>query len=256
VRVVAKLAGRVTNRPKDDGMTGPTVLGSGPASSIDDVVAQLEAIDARLPATDGVACFNRMYLTVTRLVRDRVSAGFFADPAQMQHLDVLFANLYLAAVAAADAGTPVARPWRPLVDRRADPGVEPLQFAIAGMNAHINHDLALASTQVCVEAGSGPDAGSFHADFLRVNELLASVEHDVRASYLPAPAVLDLVGIWSIERARDAAWATTEVLWHLRDLRPVRDQFVDALGGSVGLVTATLVTPVAPVLLEHGDNGA
>ena len=34
--------------------------------------------------------------------------------------------------------------WAPLVERRATRGVLPIQFALAGMNAHINHDLALA----------------------------------------------------------------------------------------------------------------
>ncbi|MGI8753465.1 MAG: hypothetical protein ACR2MN_14350 [Acidimicrobiales bacterium] len=36
-----------------------------PAMSIDDVIARLGAIGAALPASDGLACFNRMYLEVT-----------------------------------------------------------------------------------------------------------------------------------------------------------------------------------------------
>ncbi|MDQ1712939.1 MAG: hypothetical protein QOE45_2389 [Frankiaceae bacterium] len=60
---------------------------------IGDVVARLTEIDASLPANDGVACFNRMYLTVTELVRDRLTAGFFADAATMGALDVTFADL-------------------------------------------------------------------------------------------------------------------------------------------------------------------
>ncbi len=35
-------------------------------------------------------------------------------------------------------------PWRPLLDARGDRTIWPIQFAPAGMNAHINHDLAPA----------------------------------------------------------------------------------------------------------------
>lgn len=184
-----------------------------------------------------------MYLTVTRLVRDRITAGYFADAGAMRALDVTFAGLYLAAV---DTGAEAARAWRPLFARRADTRVEPIQFAIAGMNAHINHDLAVAVVATCRALGTAPGDGSFHADYLRVNELLAQVEREVRESFLAGAAAIDHVGSWSIERARDAAWANAEVLWHLRDAAFVRDRFADALAGSVGLATATLLTPLLP----------
>jgi Family of unknown function (DUF5995) len=108
----------------------------------------MEAIGAALPASDGLACFNRMYLDVTRQVNSQLGQGFFADPVFMIQLDVNFANLHLAADA---AGTAAAVPlaWRPLVARRAVAGIEPVQFALAGMNAHISHDLPLAMVSTC-----------------------------------------------------------------------------------------------------------
>jgi hypothetical protein len=220
---------------------------------VDDVVARLTEIDASLPADDGVACFNRMYLTVTELVRDRITAGFFADPAGMGALDVTFADLYLAAVDADVAGERVPEAWAPLFARRGDTRIEPIQFAVAGMNAHINHDLAVAVVTACGQRDAAPDAGTFHADYLRVNTLLAAVLQQVRESYLSGIALdadreaspaLNHVGAWSIDRARDAAWVNADVLWRLRDLPFARDAFADALAGSVGLVTATLLAPV------------
>src|SRR5580700_11559560 len=109
-----------------------------PVVSVAAAIARMEAIAAALPAADGLACFNRMYLDVTQQVNSRLGQGFFADPAFMTQLDVAFANLYFAA--AGTAGIPAAAPlaWRPLIERRATAGIEPVQFALAGMNAHIN----------------------------------------------------------------------------------------------------------------------
>ena len=221
--------------------------------TVDDVVARLEQIDASLPRTDGVACFNRMYLLVTVLVRDHITSGFFADPDAMSALDVTFADLYLAAVDAADAGRKVPKAWRPLFARRSDPRVLSIQYAVAGMNAHINHDLPVAVVTTCAARGSAPDEGTFQADYQRVNALLAQVLQQVRESFESDPVravdreaapVLNHLGNWSIESARDAAWVNADVLWRLRDVPPARAAFADTLAGSVGLATATLLTPV------------
>lgn len=56
---------------------------SGPVSSIAEAIARMQAIAASLPPADGIACFNRMYLDVTRQVNGQISQGFFADPAFM-----------------------------------------------------------------------------------------------------------------------------------------------------------------------------
>lgn len=232
----------------EEGGDDPTLVAApaGPVTTIDEVVARMQAISAALDPADGVACFNRMYLTVTVLVRERITAGFFADADAMQALDVTFANLYFAAADADAAGTPVPRAWRPLFERRADRHVEPVQFAFAGMNAHINHDLPVAVVATCSELRTAPDAGTFHADYQKVDALLAAIEPQVRQSFLPGLSAIDHVGNWSIDAARDAAWANALVLWHVRDVRPVRDAFLDALAGSVALASATLLTPLRP----------
>jgi hypothetical protein len=78
---------------------GPDV----PVVSVAGAIARMEAIGAALPATDGLACFNRMYLDVTRQVNSQIGQGFFADPAFMTQLDVAFADLYFAAASTASA---------------------------------------------------------------------------------------------------------------------------------------------------------
>src|SRR5580692_12562300 len=104
-----------------------------PVTSIAEAIARMEAIGAAVPAADGLSCFNRMYLEVTRQVDSQLKAGFFADPAFLTQLDITFANLYFGAVDAADHPLAVPLAWRPLVERRAEPGIEPIQFALAGM---------------------------------------------------------------------------------------------------------------------------
>src|SRR5579859_3235407 len=105
-----------------------------PVTSFAELLERMAAIDQALPTADGVACFNRMYRLVIESVQAHVAAGFFGDPAWMGRLDIVFANLYLSAAQGGSSTPP--RAWSALLDRRADPQVVPLQFALAGMNAH------------------------------------------------------------------------------------------------------------------------
>src|SRR5690348_5506076 len=107
-----------------------------------------------------------MYQQVTESVRQHVGAGFFADPDWMAHLDVAFGNLYLDAVrASVEEPARVPRAWAALLERRADARVTPLQFALAGMNAHINRDLPVAVVSTCAALNTSPHDGAQHADF-------------------------------------------------------------------------------------------
>ena len=111
----------------------------------------MTAISAALPPTDGLACFNRMYLIVTERVRTEVDSTFYGDPAFMAALDVTFFNLYLGAVTGFKRG---AADGRRVLERAAGragrpPLFAPLQFALAGMNADINHDLPMAVVATC-----------------------------------------------------------------------------------------------------------
>lgn len=221
-----------------------------PAGSVAGAIARMEAIEAALPAADGLACFNRMYLDVTRQVNSRLGQGFFADPAFMARLDVTFANLYFAAAGA--AADPAAAPlaWRPLAERRAVAGIEPVQFALAGMNAHINHDLPLAVVSTCTALATAPDAGSHLADYQKVDQLLDAAEQSIRQSFESAAelavdrhlrAVADLIANWTINSARDLAWNNCLLLWAVRDDRVARGLFLDTLAASTAVASRMLL---------------
>jgi hypothetical protein len=156
-----------------------------PVDSITGAIARMEAIEAALPAADGLACFNRMYLDVTMQVNSQLGQGFFADPAFMTHLSVAFANLYFAvADSAADLAT-VPLAWRPLVERRAVTGIEPVQFALAGMNVHINHDLPVAMVSTCTALATSPYAAPHFADYQKTDRMLDANEQSIRRSFEP-----------------------------------------------------------------------
>ena len=224
-----------------------------PADSVAAAIAQMEEIAAALPAADGLACFNRMYLDVTNQVNSQLGQGFFADPEFMTQLDVAFANLYFAA--ADTAGTPAATPlaWRPLAEQRADAGIEPVQFALAGMNAHVNHDLPIAMVSTCTALATAPEADPHFADYQKVDQLLDAAEQSIRQSFesvaeLAADrhlaAVANLIATWTINGARDMAWNNCLLLWAVRDDPIARGLFLGTLAASTALASQMLLAAV------------
>lgn len=245
--------------PRTTASTGerrPTVVPAPgpPAVSIDDVLARMQSIDASLPSDDGLACFNRMYLEVTQQVDEKVKQGLFGDPAFVTHLDVVFANLYFAAVDAL-SGPASALPsaWQPLLTLRTNPGIEPIQYALAGMNAHINHDLPMAVIATCTELGTAPTDGSHHDDYQKVDVLLDASEQSVRESFEPrdvrvvdrhVAAVVNVVCNWSMNAARDVAWDTALALWDVRDHAEATALLTGALARTVAMASRELLVVV------------
>jgi hypothetical protein len=222
-------------------------------ASVAEAIEQMEAIEAILPPADGFACFNQMYLDVTRQVNSSLGQGFFADPAFMTGLDVTFANLYFAAAGAAADPAAVPLAWRPLAERRAAAGIEPVQFALAGMNSHINHDLPLAIVSTCTALATAPDVGPHLADYQKVDQLLDAAEQSVRQSFETAAelavdrrlrTVADLVANWTINSARDLAWNNCLLLWAIRDDPVARGLLLETLAASTALASRMLLVAV------------
>ncbi|MFJ8636532.1 DUF5995 family protein [Streptomyces sp. NPDC093568] len=217
-------------------------------TAVDGVVSRMRALDATLPERDGVAVFNRVYLAVTEAVDRHIDGGRFPDARAAITLDVRFAERYLAAVAAAEERRPPAC-WRPLFQMRRHPGVRPLQFALAGINAHIGHDLALAVVDACRSLGCEPV--DLEDEFDRVGDLLVSLEERIREDLMPGPDLLQiadplthLLGSWSLERARDATWSAARALWALRRLPELAEEFTERLDAAVGFAGRMLLTPL------------
>ncbi|WP_302622620.1 DUF5995 family protein [Streptomyces sp. WMMB 714] len=213
---------------------------------------RMHRIGSGLPAGDGVAVFNRVYLSVTRELQRRLATGWFTDPAGAEELGARFAGRYLDAVEASRRGSRTPSCWRPLFHFRRHPSVHALQFATAGINAHIGHDLPLALLETCEARGCEPDA--LESDFERIGDLLTGLEERIREELMPGPDLLDvadplthLVGSWSLEMARSGAWAAFRALWGLRGLPELAADFAQRLDESVGMAGRCLLTPLPPL---------
>ncbi|MFF2851237.1 DUF5995 family protein [Streptomyces sp. NPDC058001] len=220
-----------------------------PADQVDSVLRRMRALGDGWPEGDGIAVFHGVYLTVTQEVVRRIAGGHFTDARAAATLDVRFAERYLAALdAVADDRRPPAC-WRPLFQYRRHPGVRPLQFALAGINAHIGHDLALAVVDTCHDLGCEPEA--LEDEFDRVGDLLVLLEERIREDVMPGPDLLQiadplthLMGAWSLDRARDGAWSAARALWALRNFPDLAEEFAQRLDAAVGLVGRMLLTPL------------
>jgi hypothetical protein len=230
--------------------------------TVAEVVARLREIEAGALPGDGVAAFARLYREVTEGVEAELGGATFTDRRFLERLDVGFAGLFFDAFDAHGRDPASAPPaWRPLFEARARRGIAPLQFALAGMNAHINRDLPVALVGCCGELGLELVASSpQHADFLAVNALLGRVEQKVKASYVTGwlsaldrfvhrfHRIDDVVAMWDVARARDAAWTNGEALWALRAEPPLRDRFLLVLDRMVGMAGRGLLVPADTVV--------
>lgn len=201
------------------------IVSAAPPATIADVIARMRAIDSLLADDDGLKWFNRLYLMVTDQVDSSPPGGTWKDPEWLLHLDVVFAGLYFNAIREYLTGASTPSSWAVLFESRLNPEIERIQFALAGMNAHINRDLAVALGQTNADLNRDPAPdGPEHADYMAVNTLLDTVMPQATAMLsagLLGEAVEDsgkvgrLLSSFDIYAARNAAWDFASVLCDL-----------------------------------------
>jgi Family of unknown function (DUF5995) len=236
-------------------MTLEDVLRAPLPDRVDEVAERMRSIEKALPRQDGVRAFTSLYRAVTEDVDRRVRPESFADAPFARWLDVVFANLYFRALRAHVLGPKrPPRAWAPLFEARTRRGVAPIQFALAGMNAHINRDLPLALVATCGARKVAPlRGGPQHADFRRIDGVLAETEARVKAEFAVgligwADQALgeldDVLAMWNVRKARAAAWTNAETLWALRDLPLTAGRFAVTLDRTVGFAGRGLLRPI------------
>ena len=224
-------------------------------ANIGEVIQIMQNLDAMLPSNDGLKWFNLLYLRVTQAVYAKQPAGGWDDQAWLTKLDINFARLYYDALANSCIDqTKVPRAWMALFESRDNQSIERVQFALAGINAHINHDLPLALVQTCKDMHTSPQRDTReYSDFENVNNLLSGVMPttlNVLATGILGELAQDtgtigrLLAMWSVETARDTAWTNAELLWELQNLPTLIDSLMMVIDRLSGLAGRGLLTTV------------
>jgi hypothetical protein len=224
----------IARRPGSRGSTQrlAELTGGAHATSIEEVVTRLAAIRDHAASTsllgedDGIASFSKLYHIITMRIGDMAGRGDFRSREFLVRLDIEFAERYFRALRRyADDIESAPRVWRVLFDNRSDPRVAPVNFAVAGVNAHINFDLscALVATWRHVEPdGDGDGSAQFH-DYRLINEVFETEMDPLREdldsllSAGPDGAIWDRTANWMadlvIRFTRDLAWDEAKRVW-------------------------------------------
>ncbi|GAA2581898.1 hypothetical protein GCM10010435_69300 [Winogradskya consettensis] len=222
------------------------------------------------PAANRIASFNSLYFTITDRVGAALTGPDVVDPEFLELLDVEFAKRYFDALrlwGEEDHSTPDA--WEVLFRRAQDEKISRLAAAILGVNAHINHDLALALVATWERLGT-PPGDVVHPDYLLINKIFYQEIPRLRRRYstswqLRVDMLAGDLDDWSqsvlVAATRAHAWDQGRRLWDLRDeaehlahARLVMDR-ASAYVGEL-LITSDGVFNQVGVVLKAGRDGA
>jgi len=107
------------------------------------VAGMQERLDRLPPRLSYLRVFLSTYQRTTQAVGRAIDNASFEDPEWVERWDVVFADLYLAALDTELSGDGLApRPWR--LAFAAAPDLPPLRQVLLGINAHVNYDLPQA----------------------------------------------------------------------------------------------------------------
>lgn len=223
------------------------------ADPIDQVLKEMDAIvEWSIANQSRAGYFAALYRRVTRTVRERIGTGYFDDDQRMETLDVTFASRYLTAFKQWRSNDPaISECWKVAFDAVADPDLILLQNLMAGMNAHIDYDLGIASAQV---AGSMEGLRSLHGDFNKINALLACLVPTVFSEIGELSPLIHLVEDFGeseeenlvdemMDVARDFAWLFANELVVLKDLPDLQKDLMNLKDREVSWLGHGIVQP-------------
>lgn len=210
--------------------------------SIDEVLIQLKEIVSKERAAENPknALFATLYLYVTAVVKATILGKIkdsgklkFEDNKRMENLDVIFAKRYIDAYNAYKNGQPLSESWKRALGFENTDAMIPLQNILMGINAHINLDLGIATSEAVRIAGDNPafqnDMMSIKGDFNTINVILNKLTKTVEKSLAQSSILLQNVikygkdfeskiAGFSIEVAREAAWTFALETYVTKDL--------------------------------------
>jgi hypothetical protein len=188
--------------------------GRKPSAVIGDLVAEMRSVVGEaIEDDDASGYFAAMYLGVTTVVEQGLSAGTFATPDRMSELTIAFAGRYLDALRLHRRGDRPTRSWQVAFGATETWRPTVLQHLLLGINAHINLDLGVA----CAQVAPGDAIVELEPDFTQINHVLAGLVDSVQDRLnrvSPLYRFVDDIGgsadravvNFSIARARREAW--------------------------------------------------
>jgi hypothetical protein len=213
-----------------DSLTG---LAREELTDVPSVVDRLERITAVAEALqplgkkDGMACFARLYHQITQdVLKSYQDHSLFRCGDFIIELDIAFAQRYLDAILAHGTGQDAPECWTLLFDRRQEENVPEWRFAAAGVNAHVNFDLAFALLDVWEKFPDAPfgTTEEQYADYREINTIFER-NMDSLCEQFDAPwsdvggheSVFDragnVLGDLLVIGTRDLAWNFAERMW-------------------------------------------
>jgi hypothetical protein len=206
--------------------------------------------------TDGLASFNHLYRVITAEIwREYQTRDFFQNKPFLAELDVQFAKRYFDAIATYGQGDCRSRAWQVLIERSDDRRITPMQFAVSGVNTHVNYDLPFAVVATCKRLKTALEAPGQHHDYDQVNTVFFAKIPTLRAHFEERwqqfldRSVLKLLATqldnMTVVLDRGLAWETAE---HLSTIQPTSafhrsERSHDA---AVALINHALLVPLGP----------
>jgi Family of unknown function (DUF5995) len=199
-------------------------------------------------------------------VAAELERGGFADGDWVERWDVVFADLYLDALAAALAGRKPARPWD--IAFGAPANLPALRHVLLGMNAHINYDLPQALVAVITDEQFDDPVllARRQADHRAIDDVLASrvaAEDDELTAISGPGSLLDrLLRPFNrlgtqrfLREAREKVWANAIVLSRARRQGPDAHAAVLAQLEELSAAKVAALEAPGPVLLRLAATG-
>jgi hypothetical protein len=225
-------------------------------NSVAELIDELRALQNALSAGNGVKWFVRLYADVTEALALELRGGDLEDPVFLELLVLVYGNSVLNVCEDMERRSQrIARAWAPLYERRHDHRVAPIQFALAGLNAHTNHDVPIGLVHACKSTGIAPNSdGPQYRDYMKMTALLKRTTDQVKKWLVTGALeevdetfgdVDDAIAMWSLQRARQAAWTSGEVLWSLRENEPLTVAYVSVMDRMTGFAGRGLLLPTA-----------
>ncbi len=234
-----------------------------PRTELADLVNTLREMEQPLRMVNPFAVhFHVLYRQVTERVLGFHRLGLCQHPEFIQVLALRFADRYFAAVRGwigEDPDVPAA--WM-LLFEPDDESLDPAQYALLGVNAHINVDLALAVIDACAQLGIAPVSRSAqHHDYTMLNQVFHELIPSLRRVFIgfrPSASLVDCLENWLvhliIDETRDQAWDEARRFWRKRNRPDYLADRVHKLDFAACLVAQVVATAPVRALLAAGPQ--